>query len=156
MRQYVCTCLKCGEQNHLRFATPYPQYGECFISSCRHCGENTEQTLVLTKKIAAELHKAEAEKALQQSIIDLCEEHSFSCRFLLESVIITTQISNWQFHYHEPRKTLRHESTVKINFDTGNYAFTHEQFRNRKMTCAEVIEYIAVHDARKQSTLDQN
>ncbi|MBR5109725.1 MAG: hypothetical protein IK099_05980 [Clostridia bacterium] len=39
-------------------------------------------------------------------------------------------ISSWQFQYHESRKTLRHESTVKINFETGDYAKTHEQFRD--------------------------
>lgn len=48
--------------------------------------------------------------------------------------------------FYNSRKTLRHESTVKINFETGDYAKTHEQFRDRKMTCEEVIDYIAEHD----------
>ena len=52
--------------------------------------------------------------------------------------------------HHESRKTLRHESTHKINFETGDYAKTHEQFRNRKMTCEEVIDYIAAHDEWRQ------
>ena len=46
-------------------------------------------------------------------------------------------------------KTLRHESTVKINFDTGDPAAMHYQFRDRKMSNADVIDYIANHDGRK-------
>ena len=82
--------------------------------------------------------------------ITRCQQYGFQCRFLYESVIITTPISSWQFGYHESRKTLRHESTVKINFETGDYAKTHEQFRERKMTCLEVIDYIAEHDKWRQ------
>ncbi len=39
-----------------------------------------------------------------------------------------------------------YESTIKVNFKTGDYAKTHEQFRDRKMTCEEVIDYIARHE----------
>ena len=145
----MCTCLKCGGQNNLRFDEPYPQYGEQFVRYCRHCGEDTAQTMTLTKKVATELRKQKAEEELQQSIIDYCKKYGFTCRFLYESVIITTPISSWQFAYHESKKTLRHESTTKINFDTGDYAFTHEQFRDKKMSCEEVIDYIAGHDKRK-------
>ena len=94
----------------------------------------------------AELRRQEEERKLRQSIIDACSAHGFTCRFLYESVIITTPLADWSFPYHEARKTLRHESTVKVNFKTGDYAKTHEQFRNRKMTCQEVIEYIAKHE----------
>lgn len=149
MRHLMCTCLKCGGQNHLQFEEPYPQYGEQFVRYCRHCEEDTAQTMALTKKVATELRKQKAEEELQQSIIDCCNKYGFTCRFLFESVIITTPISSWQFAYHESKKTLRHESTTKINFDTGDYAFTHEQFRNKKMSCEEVIDYIAGHDKRK-------
>ena len=27
MRQYMSTCLKCGEQNNLRFEEPFSQFG---------------------------------------------------------------------------------------------------------------------------------
>lgn len=146
MRQHLCTCLKCGGQNHLNFEEPYPKYGDQFIRCCKHCEADTPQTMSLTKKVATELRKKAAEEELKQSIIDYSGKYGFTCRFLYESVIITTPISSWQFQYHESRKTLRHESTVKINFETGDYAKTHEQFRDRKMTCEEVIDYIAEHD----------
>ncbi len=82
----------------------------------------------------------------------LCNEKGFSCRFLYQSVIITTDLSDWCFDYHLSRITLYHESTIKINFTTGNYAKAHVQFRNRKMTIPEVIDYIAKHDLwRKES-----
>ena len=97
----------------------------------------------LTKKVETELRNQKAEEDLQQSIIDCCKKYGFTCRFLYESVIVTTPISSWQFAYHESKKTLRHESTTKINFDTGDYAFTHEQFRDKKMSCEEVSDYIA-------------
>ncbi len=154
MRQYMCCCLKCAEQFQIHFSEPYPKYGEQFIRHCRHCGEDTVHTLVLTKKMASELHREEEEKQLKNRITARCEQHGFTCRFLYESVIITTPISSWQFAYHDPKKTLRHESTVKINFKTGDYAKTHEQFREQKMTCEEVIDYIAAHDKWRQSLSD--
>ena len=149
MRHYMCICQKCGEQNNLCFDEPYPQYGEQFVYFCKHCEAETVQTMVLTKKVATELRKQKAEQELRQSIIDCCQKYGFTCRFLYESVIITTPISSWQFAYHENRITLRHESTTKINFKTGDYAKTHEQFRSRKMIFEEVIDYIAKHDKRK-------
>lgn len=150
MRQYLCSCLKCGLKNNQRFEEPYPQFGESFIRHCTYCNEDTCQTMALTKKVAAEQRKQKAEEDLKQSIMDCCQKYGFTCRFLLESVIITTPISSWQFQYHDSKKTLRHESTIKINFETGNYSLTHEQFRERKMTCKEVIDYIAQHDEWKQ------
>ena len=86
------------------------------------------------------------EEALRQSILGQCAALGFQARFLYQSVIITTPISLWQFDYHSKLKTLRHESSVKVNFATGDPAFTHEQFRDRKMSIAEVIDYIATHD----------
>ena len=146
MRQHLCTCLKCGGQNHLNFEEPYPKYGDQFIRCCKHCGADTPQTIAMTRKVATELRKQAAEKELKHSITQYCARYGFTCRFLYESVIITTPISSWQFQYHNSRKTLRHESTVKKNFETGDYAKTHDQFRDRKMTCEEVIDYIAKHD----------
>ena len=146
MRQHICTCLKCGGQNHLHFDKPYPQYGDQFIRYCKHCEADEPQTMTMTRKVATELRKQATEEALKQSIIDHCQKYGFACRFLYESVIITTPVSSWQFQYHDSRKTLRHESAVKVNFKTGDYAKTHEQFRDRKMTCEQVIDYIAAHD----------
>lgn len=104
----------------------------------------------LTKKTLSEMRRNQAESDLKQSITDYCAQYGFHCRFLYESVIITTPIADWSFGYHERLKTLRHESTTKINFKTGDYAKTHEQFANRKMTCFEVIDYIAAHDQWRQ------
>ena len=101
-----------------------PLYGDQFIRCCKHCEADTPQTMSLTRKVATELRKKAAEEELKRSIIDYSGKYGFTCRFLYESVIITTPISIWQFQYHESRKTLRHESTVKINFETGDYAKT--------------------------------
>lgn len=72
--------------------------------------------------------------------------YGFLYRFLYQSVIITTQLSDWCFDYHQSAITLYHESTIKINFETGNFAKAHVQFRNQKMSVPEVIDYIAAHD----------
>lgn len=111
----------------------------------------TEYTRVLTKKAAAEQRKKEQEQSLRSLIVAKCNQYGFKCRFLYQSVIITTPISEWSFDYHTPRITLYHESTDKINRDTGNYAKSHLQFRDKKMTSVEVIDYIAGHDAWRVS-----
>lgn len=146
MRQYMCCCSECSNEIQIRFDEPYPQYGDSFLHYCDYCNNETYHSLVLTRKIASELRQKERENALKEAIIKICEKYGFTCRFLYESVIIKTQISSWQFSYKSEKKTLRHESTVKINFETGNYAKTHEQFKDRQMTSEEVIDYIAAHD----------
>lgn len=148
MRQYECTCLTCGIKKQILFKSePYPQYGESFSHYCTACETDTIHTRVLTKRTAAELRAAEREQALRQSIAEQCAELGFQHRFLYQSVIITTPLSDWCFDYHQSRITLYHESTIKINFATGDYAKAHTQFQNRKMTPSEVIAYIAAHDA---------
>ena len=95
----------------------------------------------------AELRAEEEEAALCQGIVKKCKQMGFACRFVYESVVVSTPVSSWQFDYHGRLKTLRHESTDKVNFKTGDSAFTHEQFRDRKMSNDEMIDYIAAHDA---------
>lgn len=147
MRHYECKCLQCGNKKQIAFQeTPYPEYGDIFFHECRVCMKSTEFTRVLTRKTAAELRKRAAEKELRQSIEEACEAFGFSCRFLYQSVIVTTPLSDWCFDYHESRITLYHESTYKINFETGNYAKAHVQFKDRKLTPLEVIRYIAGHE----------
>ena len=104
---------------------------------------------VLTRKAAAELRRRQAEADLRRSILDRCAEHGFQCRFLYQSVIITTPLSDWCFDYHTVKKTLYHESTIKIHFATGDYAKAHVQFRDRRKSPIEVIDYIAGHDSWK-------
>lgn len=148
MRQYECECLTCGKNNQIAFdSEPYPQYGETFIKYCTKCGADTSHTRVLTKRMATELRAAEREQALRQSIVSKCSEYGFQHRFLYQSVIITTPLSDWCFDYHQSRITLYHESTIKINFAIGDYAKAHIQFHDRKITPLEVIDYIAAHDA---------
>ena len=151
MRHYECECLKCGRKAQIAFqAEPYPEIGETFVRFCPSCSEETQMTRVLTKKAAAELRRRQAEADLRQSILDRCAEYGFQCRFLYQSVIITTPLSDWCFDYHAVKKTLYHESTTKINFaTTGDYARAHVQFRDRRMTPIEVIDYIADHDLWK-------
>lgn len=153
MREYLCECMTCHGRSPARFEEPFPEVGDIFDLPCEACGKITPHTRALTRKARAEIRAREEEQKLRQSIIDQCERYGFQYRFLYESVIIITPISSWQFGYHSSRKTLRHESTIKINFETGNYAKTHEQFRDRKMTCTEVIDYIADHDRWRQEQM---
>lgn len=149
MRDHICKCLECEEEKCFRFGRPYPVYGQHFYRYCAKCGKDTPHTMVLTKKIAADLRRQEEERQLQESIVRKCESYGFFCRFLYRLVIITTPVSSWQFDYHESRKTLLHESTVKINFQTGDPAKVHVQF-SKKMSINEAIDYIAAHDNWKQ------
>ena len=147
MRQYECKCLACGDRRQKAFQRePYPEYGAVFLTRCVVCNADTEHTRVLTRKTAAEIRRREAEQQLRRSLIDKCGEYGFTCRFVYQSVIITTPLSDWCFDYHQSRITLYHESTTKINYATGDYAKAHKQFTDRKMTPLEVIEYIAAHD----------
>ena len=148
MRHYECECLKCGRKAQIAFqSAPYPEIGEAFVRFCPSCSEETQMQRVLTWKAAAELRRRQAEADLRQSILARCAEHGFQCRFLYQSVIIATPLSDWCFDYHTPKKTLYHESTTKINFTTGDYAKAHVQIRDRHMSPIEVIDYIAVHDS---------
>jgi hypothetical protein len=149
MRQYLCECTVCGWQKNLRFDMPFPELGDRFPRYCDNCREETVFTRVLTRKAQAEINRIAEENALRESIMNKCAAYGFGCRFFGESVIITTQVATWLFDYHQKLKTLRHESTIKINFDTGDPAAMHYQFRNRKMSNSDVIEYIADHDERK-------
>ena len=146
MRHYVCECQVCHTQQQYAFEEPYPALGAIFSRPCNACCDVTPHTRVMTRKAMAELRMQQEEEMLRHSILDQCVSLGFQARFLYQSVIITTPISSWQFDYHSKLKTLRHESSVKVNFATGDPAFTHEQFRDRKMSIAEVIDYIAAHD----------
>ena len=150
MRYYECSCLLCGHKKQLPFLKePYPAIGEVFLFHCSFCDISTEHTRVLTKKAKAEIRRKEQEELLRSSIVERCESYGFHCRFLFQSVIVTTPLSDWCFDYHISLITLYHESTVKINRETGNYAKSHVQFRNKKMNPLEVIDYIAKHDIWK-------
>jgi len=149
MRQYLCECTACGWQRNFRFDEPYPHLGDSFPCYCDYCQEETLFTRTVTRKAQAEMNRIAEENALQESIRDKCFACGFDCRFYQESVIITTPVARWQFNYHQKVKTLRHESTVKVNFETGDPAAMHYQFRDRKMSWRDVIDYITAHDARK-------
>ncbi len=148
MRQYECECTVCGTKRQVAFREePYPEYGDMVSAFCANCNADTCHTRTLTRKTAAELRRKAEEENLRQSILDQCAEYGFSARFLYQSVIITTSLSDWCFDYHEKLVTLYHESTYKINLQTGAYAKAHVQFSKRKMTPTEVVSYIAEHDA---------
>ena len=147
-RQYECECLNCGVQHSIVFRDePYPRPLAVFLYPCPNCGGTTNHSRVMTRKTLAELHREQQEEVLRNSIVQKCAEFGFKCRFLYQSVIVTTQLSDWCFDYHQSRITLYHESTIKINFESGNYAKSHLQFTNKKMKPLEVIDYIAAHDA---------
>lgn len=150
MRHYECVCKKCGIKRQILFrGEPYPEIDELFLLDCSSCQEKTQHTRSLTRKAIAELRRKQQEADLRASIAAKCAEYGFQHRFLYQSVIITTSLADWCFDYHDARITLYHESTIKINFETGNYAKAHVQFRNKKITPAEVIDYIQKHDEWK-------
>lgn len=148
MREYECVCLQCGSKQQHTFPTePYPEPDDIFMRFCRICQENTKHQRTLTQKALAALRKKQQEDDLRETIVKKCMEYGFHCRFLYQSVIVMTNLSDWCFDYHLRQITLYHESTVKINFATENYAKAHIQFAKKKITPTEVIEYIAKHDA---------
>lgn len=148
MRQYECECTVCGAKRSVAFREePYPEYGEIVSAFCPNCNAETSHTRVLTRKTIAELKRKAEEENLRQSILDKCAEYGFSVRFLYQSVIITTPLADWCFDYHQNLITLYHESTYKVNLETGLYAKAHVQFSKREISPTEVVEYIARHDA---------
>ena len=144
---YLCECQICKTRNLLQFdEDPYLVYGEQFNAACNLCRKETTHLRIMTRKQRSQLNQIIAERDLKQSIIDKCSEYGFECRFVYQSVVITTPLADWCFDYHQSKKTLYHESTTKINFETGRYCKAHCQFRDRKMKTLEVIDYIAEHD----------
>ena len=151
MRQYECECLVCGEKRQRIFCVePYPELDTIFSCFCTNCKKETEHKRVLTRKAIAELKRQQQEELLQTSIVEKCLLYGFKCRFLYQSVVISTSLADWCFDYHTNRITLYHESTIKVNFETGDYAKAHVQFKDKKMTPLEVIEYIARHEEWKR------
>lgn len=146
MREYLCRCMKCGNEQNKRLNEPYPKYGDIFCCFCKLCQEETEFTRALTKKVKAEINVQAAEDALLERINRRCSLYGFKTRRLYLSIVIQTPKSEWSFDYHEKLKTLIHESTYKFNLKTGKPAKAHIQFQKRNMTIEEVIDYIARHD----------
>lgn len=104
---------------------------------------------VATRKARSELRAIEEERALREAICAECRERGFTCTFFYRSVVIRTPMAHWKFDYHMPRKTLWHESTYRINAETGHPAARHKQFEDRKLSWREVIDYIDKHDQWK-------
>lgn len=154
VRQYECMCRVCEGKHQIAFrGEPYPDLEDVFLRDCPFCKEKTKHTRVLTRRAAAELRRKQQEEDLRASIAEQCAAHGFQCRFLYQSVIVTTELADWCFDYHQPRITLYHESTVKRNFETGNFAKAHVQFSARKISPSDVIDYIAAHDAWRSEKL---
>lgn len=147
VRHYECECLICRAKSTLIFhEEPFPEVGQEFLYHCPSCGKETYYTRSMNKKAIAELHRKQQEEDMKRSIILKCDEYGFQYRFLYQSVIITTALADWCFDYHQSKKTLYHESVFKLNRATGDYVKSHCQFRNKKMTVPEVIDYIATHE----------
>lgn len=147
LRQYLCECTVCKKQCNLNFKEePFPLLGDAFLYQCSNCGTVTQFQRVATRKAVSEIRAIENERALKCAIEKACAQLGFTCSFIYQSVIIKTPISHWKFDYHTSRKTLWHESTYKINLETGEPAFSHKQFNNKKMSWQEVIAYIYSHD----------
>lgn len=119
---------------------------EIGIKSTKEIVYQENHTRVLTRKTQAELRRRQEEEDLKKSISDQCARHGFTCRFLYQSVIITTPLADWCFDYHEKYKTLYHENTPNTKYLTGHYVKAHTQFKGKKMTVSAVIEYIASHE----------
>lgn len=148
-----CSQMKCGICGQLRQIPNGERVvlseGDMLELFCRVCGKDTVHVRVLTKKEQAEIRRNELENSLKKGIVDRCSQYGFSAKFVYQSVVIQTDLSKWSFDYHDGKKTLHHESTVKINFNTGMPAKTHIQFKDKKMTNEEVIDYIYRHDVSR-------
>jgi len=150
MRQYLCECSACKNRYTLWFgAEPYPILGDLFPRQCPNCGKETSFQRVATRKARSELRMIEEEQALKEAISEECRRRGFTCRFLYQSVVIQTPLAHWKFDYHTSRKTLWHESTYRINLETGVPAVRHKQFEDKKISWQEVIDYIDRHDRWK-------
>ena len=144
---YECECEICKTKTLIwAEEDPYLFLGVTFGLACKTCGSTTSHHRVLTRKERAKLNSILAERALQNQIINKCNELGFTYRFVYQSVVITTPLADWCFDYHQSRKTLYHESTTKLNFKTGVFAKSHCQFRDKRMTNVEIIHYISDHD----------
>ena len=150
MRHYECRCLTCGHNKQIAFLQePYLNVGDQVLNYCKICMKETPHVRIMTHKAKAELNQKNEELIMKNAITDQCNQLGFTCRFVLQSVVISTPLADWCFDYHQPRKTLYHESTIKINFETGDYSNSHRQFVDRKMSTRQVIEYIAAHEQWK-------
>lgn len=150
MRQYLCECSICKKQYHMHFeGEPFPILGDSFPHQCLNCGKETLFQRVATRKARSELRAIEEEQALTEAISDECRRLGFTCRFLYQSVVIQTPVAHWKFDYHMARKTLWHESTYRVNLETGDPAVWHKQFEDRKLSWQETIAYIDGHDQWK-------
>ena len=144
---YTIKCARCGKENPIRVSgADLPDPDAVIVHRCKGCEAETSHSYVLTRKFRTALRQKQKEEEQRQQLRALCEGYGFACRFLFQSVIITTPLSDWCFDYHQSRVTLWHESTIKVNFTTGDAAKAHCQFRERKMTAAQVIEYISEHE----------
>lgn len=150
MRQYLCECSACKKQYALRFdQEPFPILGETFSRQCPGCGIETPFQRAATRKARSELRAIEEERALREAISAECGRRGFSCEFLYQSAVIRTPVAHWKFDYHMARKTLWHESTYRVNLETGVPAVRHKQFEEKKLSWQEVIDYIDRHDRWK-------
>lgn len=146
MRKYLCFCLKCKTERLLDFDEPFPLYGDVFKSYCQNCLAEEDFTRVLTRKAKAELNIKAEEDTLKKRISDRCALYGFTTRQLFQSIVIQTPKAEWSFDYHKRLKTLLHESTYPFSLKTGAPAKAHIQFKDRKLTIEEIIDYIARHD----------
>lgn len=147
MRQYLCECSVCKNQYTLYFeGEPFPVLGDSFPRQCLNCGTETPFQRVATRKARRELRAIEEERALRTEIREECGRRGFACEFLYQSVVIRTPAAHWKFDDHTAGKTLWHESTYRVNLETGLPAVRHKQFEGKKLSWREVIAYIDHHD----------
>lgn len=157
MRQYLCECSVCKNRYNLWFdEEPFPILGDSFFRHCPCCNEGTSFQRVATRKARSELRVIEEERTLKEAIEEECRRRGFTCEFLYQSVVIRTPVAHWKFDYHTARKTLWHESTYRVNLQTGVPAVRHKQFEARKISWQDVISYIERHDQwkAKQKEMD--
>ena len=106
MTNYECECTVCRAVRQIHFENgPYPEYGDLFSFYCSSCGAETPFTRVLTRKTRAEVRRRQAEQDLRNTIVERCAFYGFSCRFLYQSVIVTTNLADWcLIRYNKLRK----------------------------------------------------
>ena len=146
VRNMACICTVCGSEVQVGFDVDFlPDINSTVERMCSKCG--CKQTLRFreTKKLRAQRRRIQEDQELRDHITQLAEQYGFKCCFIYQHVTVTTPVGSWQFNLYGSKKKLFHESSYKVNLQTGNKAFWHLQFE-RKMSLEELFLYVSNHE----------
>lgn len=146
VRNMACICTGCGSDIQVGFDVDFlPDINSTIERMCTKCGCEQKLRFRETRKLLAERRRMQEEQELRERITGLSEQYGFKCCFIYQHVTVTTPVGSWHFNLYGPKKKLFHESTYKVNLQTGNKAFWHLQFE-RKMSYEQLFLYISNHE----------